>query len=328
MTQTNFCNDKARCLIALAATKISSKESNMTKIDAVGRKEQDLTLMIKQFDEAKAWLESIGIDISSGRFQQYKKRIERSLENGKFFSPDFCDSDTLWAIAELHDLLELFDYLKSFDDEKVKKTLSWLKKGPALLEDEPKDGGKIHGRNFTFELYAACRFLRSGLPVSYESDADINLSVLDTLLHVECKRAVTENNLDGLIEKAIDQIDGACLNNQNDRGLIVLSLSKIFWKVQIELNQGHAAEESELQRLLEPVSRNIAEAIRSTYAQKSENVIGLIFHYKVPFYRKKNGFPAFINRFSFISFSEPGTKNKLISDTISQHLKSSMYRSG
>ena len=175
-------------------------------------------------------------------------------------------------------------------------------------------------------MYSACRFLRAGLFVSYESDADINISVLDTFLHVECKRAVTENNLEGLIEKAIDQIDGECLNNPNNRGLIVLSLSKIFWKTQKELNQGYVAEEYELQNLLEPVSKNIAEAIRSAYAKKSENVIGLIFHYKVPFYRKENGFPAFINRFSFIPFSEPGDKNRLISDEISQHFRCSMYQ--
>ena len=64
------------------------------------------------------------------------------------------------------------------------------------------------------------------------------------------------------------------------------------------------------------------------YATKSDNVLGLIFHYKMPFYRRSNGFSAFINRFSFVSFSEPGTTNKAISNELSSCLKHSVYSSG
>ncbi|MDU0111748.1 hypothetical protein RT723_01720 [Psychrosphaera aquimarina] len=196
------------------------------------------------------------------------------------------------------------------------------------MSAEPKDGGGIHGRNFAFELYASSRFLRAGLDVSYQSDADLNIFIANTLLHVECKRAVTENNLEALIEKAIEQIDRSCERNYNDRGLIVLSLSKLFWKIQMGLNQGNVADENELQSLLHPVSEQITREISARYTTKSDKVLGLVFHYKMPFYRRSNGFPAFINRFSFVSFSEPGSKNKAISDELSTQLKQSVYGRG
>lgn len=249
------------------------------------------------------------------------------MRDGLFNSPDTNNADTLWAIAELHDLLEISKYLRDVEHEGIKNTLNWLKKGPSLLSGEPKDGGGIHGRNFTFELYASSRFLRAGLDVSYQSDADLNIVIANRLLHVECKRAVTENNLEGLIEKAIEQIDKSCEGNDTDRGVIALSLSKLFWMMQEELNQGNVADENELQSLLHPVSEKIAMDIKVRYATKSDNVLGVIFHYKMPFYRRSNGFPAFINRFSFVSFSELGTANKAISNELSNCLKKSVYNS-
>lgn len=300
----------------------------MSTVDAFGTKEQIFEDMLHDYDEAKLWLEELGIKIEAGRFQSYKKLIAQSLKKGKFSSPDINDSDALWAIAELHDLLEIYEHLHDVDHESIKNTLNWLKKGPPLLSGEPNDGGGVHGRNFTFELYASSRFLRAGLDVSYQSDADFNIFIANTLLHVECKRAVTENNLEALIRKAIEQIDRSCEESDADRGLIVLSLSKLFWMVQEDLNQGNVADEKELQSLLHPVSEQIAMEIRARYATKSDNVLGVIFHYKMPFYRRSNGFPAFINRFSFVSFSGPGTTNKTISDELSNYLKLSVYSSG
>lgn len=297
-------------------------------IDAVGKKEQMFEEMLNNYDNAKVWFEGLGIKIALGRFQSYRELIDQSLKDGKLNSPDVNDSDTLWAIAELHDLLDIYEYLNGLDPSIIKKTLNWLKKGPALLSDEPNDGGGIHGRNFTFELYTTSRFLRAGLDVGYHSEADVNISLLNTLIHVECKRAVTKSNIEDLIEKAIYQIDRSCKGNPSDRGLIVLSLSKLFWKAQEELNQGNVADESELQSLLEPISQTIAETISAKYCNKSENVIGLVFHYKVPFYRRSNGFPAIINRFSFVTFSAHGTNNRSISDKLSEHYKQSMYHSG
>lgn len=294
-------------------------------MDAYGKKEQTIESMINDFDAANNWLKNVGVNISPGRFQSYRKKIDNALRQGKFFSPDAYDSDLLWAIAELHDLLEIYNNLKYFDCNVIKRTLWWLKKGPPLLAEEPRDGGKIHGRNYAFELYTASRFLRAGLDVSYQSKADINLTIMDTLIHVECKRSLSENNLEALIEKAINQIDNSCRNNSTHRGIVALSLSKYIWSVQQELSQGNVADEKNMRSLLHPVSQLIADEIRSRYSSSSDKVIGLIFHYKVPFYRKSDGFPACVNRFSFVPFSAHGSVNKAISDKMSEHFKQSMY---
>lgn len=297
----------------------------MNGIDAFGIIKQDISVMIEKYQMAKDWLEEKNIRISSSRFDQYISVIKKGILDNKLEKSKENDSKILWAMAELHDLLEIYEHLNSFNDERVSESLRKIKKGPLLLLDEPNDGGAIHGRNFTFELYAASRLLRANLDVSYQSEADINITLMDKLLHLECKRVVSENNMDNLIQKAIDQIETRCLDNSEDRGIIVISLSKIFWKAQTELNLGFYADEKEMQQFLIPCAEQIAHEIHVRYANSSEKILGCLFHYKVPFFRKNNGLPAFINRFSYITFSELGTNNKELSDKFSAYLKGSVY---
>lgn len=45
----------------------------MSTVDAFGIKEQMFEDMVHEYDEAKLWLENLGVKIESGRFQSYKK---------------------------------------------------------------------------------------------------------------------------------------------------------------------------------------------------------------------------------------------------------------
>ena len=294
------------------------------RIDSHGLKNQKIVAMLEEYDQARIWLESIGVRVAVTRFQKYRKCIEHAFLKNSFKSPS--DPEVLWALAELHDLLDIYLYLKPLDESRVNDTLKKIKGGPALLVDEKNDGGSVHGRNFTFELYTASRFMRGGLNVSWYSEADINLLVRGTNVHVECKRVVSEKNLEKLVEKALHQVDTRCSSCPNDRGIVALSISKLAWKAQQKLDIGCYSEVDTMQAVLAPVAQNFSKELTSRYLDYSKKNIGIMFHYKLPFFRKSNGEPAIINRFSYVPFSKKGTEDRLISDEFSKALKASVYK--
>lgn len=288
----------------------------MYLIDSFGRNIQTFDETIKKFEEAKSWLESKGIRVNSSRFQKNKKLL---LKN----SPSTTDQDfeLLWANAELHDLSEIHSYLSNIDSSNLTDSLRKIVKGPVLLAQEKKDGGSIHGRNFSFELYTASRLAKAGYDVTFDTDADINFIKSEVLFHVECKRVISENNMDSLIEKAIKQIDKRC--SDNDRGIVAVSVSKLVYKaIQIGAKGSHADLE-EMQEVMRPMVGKWSQLIQHHYSQRSSNVVGLILHYKMPLRDQKTGAAAFLNRFAMVPFNN-GNENNILAYGISESLRSSV----
>lgn len=254
--------------------------------------------MLGQYEEAKTWLEALGIKVSPTRFQQYKKAVEKSLLS----SATPCDVEQelnlLWAIAELHDLLDIHSNLREVTDPRLVESLRKIATGPTLLEDEKADGGSIQGRNFTFELYAASRLARAGLPVEFNTIADANFRVSNIQLHLECKRVVSENNMEELVASACKQITTRCQNNSLDRGIAAVSISKIVWKALREAAPGVHADVAELRMSMIANLDRWGPVITERFKRFNQHTIAILLHYKMPFRRKSDGAATFLNRFS------------------------------
>ncbi|MBV1911852.1 MAG: hypothetical protein KUG78_21340 [Kangiellaceae bacterium] len=298
----------------------------MYNVDSYGVMKKDIQGMLNEFDEARSWLESFGINVAPARFQKYRKIIE-----GKYFkdnNKEVSDEDVLWALTELHDLLEIHRYLGSADRNQIKESLKYVNSGPALLADEKNDGGTIHGRNFSFELYTAARVIRAGIAAEFVTDADINFKVKEADVLVECKRIGSERNMEQLISKAFDQINKRCSNEKDTFGLVAISISKLIWRAKDDLGQGNYADIETMQRNFSAFAHEFSNNLRIFYEDKTPICVGMIFHYKVPFLRKENGFPAFINRFSYVPFTKHSIRHKQISLSMSEALSSSVYKNG
>lgn len=279
--------------------------------------------MLIDFDKAKEWLEQKRLRIERSRFCKYRKIADDYFL--KLKGVKYKETEILWAFAELHDLLEIYNFLRVVEESKVNDSLRKVITGPVLLADEKKDGGSIHGRNFTFELYTASRFLRAGLDVFFKSEADINIQIHDITLHVECKRVVSEGNLDNIIKRAIAQIDTRCKGNPKDRGLVAVSISKLLFKEQEERRIGHRYYCDHISSILHESSLVFGEELSARFRYISDKNIGIVFHYKFPFFSNENGYPHFINRFSYVPFSSIGTVERDISDYFSKSLKETIY---
>ncbi|WP_152607698.1 hypothetical protein [Aeromonas hydrophila] len=298
----------------------------MHNIDSHGVVIQDIQRMLQKFEEAKSWLESFGLNVTSARFQKYKKIIAN-----KYLSDIFrglTDIDVLWALAELYDILEIYQFLESADKNQIKSALKHVNSGPYLLSDEKNDGGTIHGRNFTFELYTAARFIRAGIAAEFVTDADINFIFEDAGILVECKRINSESNMENLISKAFEQIKKRCSVENNTFGLIAISISKLIWKIQKDLGQECYGDIEKIQKNMAIFANDFSYNLRSIYEDETPACIGIIFHYKVPFFRKENGFPVFINRFSYVPFTKHSFGHKKLSSSLSKALRSSVYKNG
>lgn len=290
----------------------------MIFIDSFGKKEQSMEEMIRIYNEAKEWLESKGINVNPTRFQKNLKLIKSN--NIDSIKKEF---DFLWANSELHDLCEIYLHLSKINSKKLTDSLKTVVSGPELLQQEKNDGGSIHGRNFTFELYSAARIARCGYGVTFDTDADINFINENRLYHVECKRVVSENNMDTLIDKAIKQIDKRCANNSNDRGIVSLSVTKLVAKaIDLEAKGVHANID-DMQDTMRKLVAKWGQLIQHHYSKKSIKTLGLILHYKMPLRDKETGAATFLNRFSMIHFNN-GYENNLLAHDFSEKLRLSI----
>lgn len=290
----------------------------MYLIDAYGRNVETRDDAIERFEEAKSWLEEKGIRVSPTRFHKCKKLICAEAPNS--IAEDF---DILWAHAELHDICEIHRHLSSINSSSLTESLRKSVKGPELLANEKSDGGSIHGRNFTFELYTGARIARAGYEVTFETDSDINFFDQDVLLHVECKRVISESNMDKLILDAVKQIDKRCSGSINGRGIVAISISRLLFKALGAGANGSYADIDEMQTVMRQLVGKWSQVIQYHFSAKSDNVIGLLLHFKMPFRDQKTGAAAFLNRFSMISF-ENGYESNLIAHRLSSKFRQSI----
>lgn len=297
-------------------------------IDSSKLQQQDFSDMLGRYEEAKTWLEALNIKVNPTRFQHYKKAVEKSLHPSSVPYDVERDMNLLWAIAELHDLLDIHCNLRDIQDARLVESLRKIATGPTLLEDEKHDGGSIHGRNFTFELYAASRLARAGLPVEFNTIADANFRVNDIQLHLECKRVVSENNMDDLIVSACKQIATRCQNNSSDRGVAAISISKLVWKALKEAAPGVHADVAELRLAMMANLDKWGPVITERFKRFNQHTIAILLHYKMPFRRNTDGAAAFLNRFSVYPLCDANAPEAPILAAIGQALHDSTNPDG
>lgn len=274
-------------------------------IDSSKLHQHDFSDMLANYDRAKGWLEALGIKVNPTRFHQYKKTIEKSLQpvTGPYDLEQ--DLNLLWAFAELHDVLDIYENLKDIHEPRLVESLKKIATGPTLLEDEKSDGGSIHGRNFTFELYAASRLARAGFPIEFNTIADANFCLNGAQMHLECKRVISENNMEELIASACKQIATRCKGNPSDRGIAAISISKLVWKALREAAPGVHADIAELRLAMIANLDKWGPVITELFKRFNQHTVAVLLHYKMPFRRKSDGAAAFLNRFSIYPLCDP-----------------------
>jgi hypothetical protein len=203
--------------------------------------------------------------------------------------------------------------------------------GHHLLSEEKTDGKSVQGRNFTFELYTASRLARAGFDVTFDTDADVNFQIAGSMVHVECKRVNSPDNMHNLIDQAFKQVERRC-QIPDDSGLVAISMSKLV-SIALEqesIDKGTYADFEELQQYMRVLVGKWGQLLHHHYSNKSKKCFGMILHYKMPFRDRKTGAVAFLNRFSLIGFrSTPENENRVnyLSSKLSNSIQSNIGNS-
>lgn len=258
-------------------------------------------------EQACDWLTKLGVRVNATRLALQIKNTRKWVSQLDIFQPATNDYWThLWQLAEIDDVIQIARNLHEIKDTRFLSTLKKITSGPTLLSNEGNQGGSIQGRNAAFELFAAARFARAGLLVSFDSDADATVSIDNARIAVECKRVTSADALDDRIREAHTQIRKRIQSGHATCGIIATSISKLVHQVSQERPQGYAGDPEELARDAKLMLEHFGPVVSKIHGSLGPEAIALVLHYKLPFIDSRTGFPIMLSRFAHypLSFGE------------------------
>ncbi|EKZ98812.1 hypothetical protein D769_13406 [Cupriavidus sp. HMR-1] len=253
--------------------------------------------LVERADGALKWLVSKGVRVDATRTQKLMKSISQmsdAVRSGKAQEPNL---GQLWEISELDDLIQIATQLEHIDDPRFLATLAKVTGGPHLLEEEKTTGGSIQGRNATFELFAAARFTRAGLPALFKSDADATIETPLGAVALECKRIAAAEKLERNIGEAASQIMNRISNDGIKAGIVCVSLSRLVHQIALENRGNIFADTSEFRDMLRAMLASWGPAITAACGHLAPSVLAIGMHYKLPFIDKSTCAPTMLSRF-------------------------------
>lgn len=266
--------------------------------DAFSEDKKSYVSLLEQAEAAAIWLTSHGARVDSTRIASHIARLRsRLFVTGSVKSTPPEHWSHLWQLSEVHDLVEIHRCLSSVKDANFFETLRKTTSGPILLADEGTEGGSIQARNAAFELFTAARLARAGLPVSFNTKADVTAMVEGVAVAVECKRVSSAEALDDRIKEAHKQIRRRIAANEAQFGLIAVSLSRLVHQVSQEQPDSVAGDPKILQLALGQMVADWGPVVTRLFGGFAPSTIAIILQYKFPFINITDGTPTMLSRF-------------------------------
>lgn len=192
----------------------------------------------KQFeylDNAKQWLNNIGINTANTRFE--------NIYNLNKLIVGHYNDNSLNYLLEKFDMLELslalidassfITIYKAFKDEKIHihPKLNKILEGPYYSWEEDPSKGDNENRNILFELETAAFFKKAGVEIIGLDDVDFSFE--GTIFNVQCKRIFSEKKVNKNVFKSEKQFTKKMESQDNLKGIICLSVDKLIRKEQL-----------------------------------------------------------------------------------------------
>jgi len=187
---------------------------------------------LRKLKEAIAWANTLGVNLSHGRFADYIRAFERALEKAAEGSTDEAEDPQaihtgLTTIEAGQELILVYEHLRHLPAVELRKRLARYIYGTTLEKDERPASGSSEPRNIGFELVFAARCASVGLPVDLPTVGDIEIA--SPPIDIECKRPQTPGGIEASIRKAQKQLaERAKSNARCPTGIIALSIGKLI----------------------------------------------------------------------------------------------------
>lgn len=186
-----------------------------------------------KLDQARVWLEGLGIDYSKTRVGKYKVLLStlaryQLSNNLNEFIEEHSFPDWVNAIYESAELIRIYEGLNGRVDMDLSYRLRDSLKGHELFVLDKSDRS---GRDFSLELSIAAKFTSCGYFIDFGDDADLKVNIRNFVVYLECKRLKSKKKIQGRIKEGLKQLHRRYVKSKipdRSRGLLVLSIAKII----------------------------------------------------------------------------------------------------
>ncbi len=250
--------------------------------------EGSLKEVLERFKRVDGFLHSfelVGV-ADRGRFGEYRRRIERTLQefddvedpaSRSQAEKSFLEEGLAGygvALTESEEWAEVVPYLEGCDPEIVRQKVKDILSGPRLPLDESATSN--HARNTLFELNMAARLSRAGLKPELGKGTDVRCQIRDRQVLIECKRPFREEGVGPNLRKAAGQLREALRNEPaGARGVIAVSLTRLVSKGERYII---ASSEAVAKRGLGDQLLAIVSGSESVLTSLGNQIVGVLFH--------------------------------------------------
>lgn len=200
-----------------------------------------------KIDQACAWLDALGIEYSRTRIGRYKDLFGALAKHQLAGTLDtFYDQYPFesWVNAA-HEVAELTRIYDGLNGQTASALVSRLREATKGQELYVLDSEHRSGRDFSFELSIAAKFVSAGLPVDFGHDADLRIPLDGLTFFVECKRLKSPRQIQKRIKEGIKQLHKRYVKSedpQTARGMLAISIGKTV-NEKLGLLEGNSPDE-------------------------------------------------------------------------------------
>jgi hypothetical protein len=187
--------------------------------------------LVAELEAAFGWLHSLGIRYEATRFanyaatiKKYAEAFEAAIRNG---SGEIPISRAISAMFECNDLIQIHTHFPRQPHKNLVESLYKFVSGPRSYVEENPSTSSNAARNFGLELIIAARLMAAGIPLIFDTRADVAGDFDGQLLLFQCKRVMSMKKLKDNFEKGVSQLheDYAVHSGRECYGIVVIEMT-------------------------------------------------------------------------------------------------------
>lgn len=248
----------------------------------------DYGTIATRLHEFEKYLSGLGLRRGPDRLHRLIERVEQCEEARNSGQMELLQQrsdveDLVWSLVEGTEFVRIYEGLRGYDPEAVKRLTKTALGGPLHPSCEKLSSDSNKARNATFELRLGAGLRTQGVEVTLGSQADLIINLKDMRVFIECKRPFYTHTIRNNIEKARRQLQKRMNDDHHSCsvGIVAISVSKA-------LNPGSNLFRVDQPNMLQNLSRDIISLHEQYSADYSRLVdlrlIGILYHLFTPAY--------------------------------------------
>ncbi|MGS0974833.1 hypothetical protein [Burkholderia glumae] len=180
---------------------------------------------MKELPKIIDWMVTLGLPARNSRYARYEQHIDKFYRGGR----DLLSKEGNQLFKEMNqayrECIDIYLVYKCFEHVRHPNFIATLSKVVAG-KDVPDLEVAGASRNFLFELLVAARFHLAGYDINFDDTSDVVAKRDGLVVRAECKRLVSEKQLEKRINHAADQLAKATvLADEETVGIIYIDVS-------------------------------------------------------------------------------------------------------